>query len=113
MNMGTLLHELLHVLGLFHEHNRPDRDEFVIINYENILEDAKQNFVTLSWKEFGGVHAFRYFDYDSIMMYGEMAFSKNNNPTMVPRYGYILDPAYKNSLSSSDIETLRLMYSAR
>ena len=30
-DMGTSEHELLHVLGLDHEHNRPDRDDFILI----------------------------------------------------------------------------------
>lgn len=29
MDMGRILHELIHVLGFFHMHTAPDRDEFV------------------------------------------------------------------------------------
>lgn len=33
---GAVQHELLHVLGLFHEHTRPDRDDYVEVLWDNI-----------------------------------------------------------------------------
>ena len=32
----TPVHELVHTLGFVHEHTRPDRDDFISINYDNI-----------------------------------------------------------------------------
>nr|CAD2194551.1 unnamed protein product [Meloidogyne enterolobii] len=40
-----VLHELLHLLGLFHEHQRSDRDKYLKINYKNIRKGKKINFV--------------------------------------------------------------------
>lgn len=37
---GEVLHELLHVLGMQHEHQRPDRDDFVHV-CEDKLRDGK------------------------------------------------------------------------
>ena len=53
--MGTLntfevvVHELLHILGFRHEQNRPDRDQFVDIDWSNIREGAASNFFIDSW----------------------------------------------------------------
>ena len=33
---GVVIHELLHALGMTHEHCRADRNEFIRINMENI-----------------------------------------------------------------------------
>ena len=34
--VARVLHELFHVLGFFHEHTRPDRDDYVIVHKNNI-----------------------------------------------------------------------------
>lgn len=40
----TLIHELLHVLGLYHMHTAPDRDNYITVNFDNIQPAAKGNF---------------------------------------------------------------------
>ena len=36
-NVGNLCHELMHALGLHHEHTRPDRDQYVTIQWDNVV----------------------------------------------------------------------------
>ena len=42
---NTVLHELCHILGMEHEHQRPDRDDYVEINWTNIkVKNQKKSF---------------------------------------------------------------------
>ncbi len=33
---GVITHEILHALGMFHEHQRPDRDRYVVVYKDNV-----------------------------------------------------------------------------
>lgn len=51
------------------------------------------------------------FDYNSIMMYSNYAFSKNNKTTIVAKNGQVLlKSKTKSILDESDIERVNLLY---
>ncbi|KAF8764442.1 Astacin-like metalloprotease toxin 5 [Argiope bruennichi] len=104
-DFGTILHELLHVFGFEHEHNRPDRDEYLTIHWDNIEEEHKIQFEKLEpskykWNDFQ-------IDYESIMMYDSYSFSKNDLITIERKNGGEL--VRNNKLSEMDKEKLRLL----
>uniref|UniRef100_A0A915DSD1 Metalloendopeptidase n=1 Tax=Ditylenchus dipsaci TaxID=166011 RepID=A0A915DSD1_9BILA len=74
----VILHELLHLLGLYHEHQRPDRDNYITINSVNALKERLNNFNKALGAESFGLP----YDYASIMHYRGYTFSSNNQPVI-------------------------------
>ncbi|XP_018416719.1 PREDICTED: embryonic protein UVS.2-like [Nanorana parkeri] len=71
-------HEILHALGLQHEHVRKDRDNYIKVLWDNI-EDGYASSYEIS--DTLNIDLTKY-DYESIMHYAKTTFSKNNMPTM-------------------------------
>ena len=36
IRLGTAIHEILHAVGMNHEHQRYDRDSYIWVYYENV-----------------------------------------------------------------------------
>lgn len=81
----TVAHEIIHAMGFFHEHSRPDRDNYVTIVLENVVEPYKHNFDKIPSSLTFGVP----YDGLSIMHYPEDAFSKNKKPTIISKVGIL------------------------
>ncbi|XP_065201859.1 protein tolkin-like isoform X3 [Planococcus citri] len=71
---GIVVHELGHVIGFWHEHTRPDRDNHVQIVREHIMQGQEYNFNKLTDEEVNSLGL--PYDYESIMHYARNTFSK-------------------------------------
>ena len=49
---GIIQHELLHVLGLFHEQSQPDRDENITVLWDNITPGTGHNYYVFVTAEY-------------------------------------------------------------
>ena len=63
----VIAHEIGHALGLIHEHERSNRDNYINILYANIQSGRESNFDLESGSVWYGVY-----DFDSVMHYQEM-----------------------------------------
>ncbi|UYV76956.1 MEP1B [Cordylochernes scorpioides] len=109
-NIGTILHELGHVVGFEHEHSRSDRDDYLNIHWDNIMEGAEDQFAKLSPEDNWLITPF---DYRSVMLYGQGAFSRDGrSKTMTPveAGAVMLDVHNKFELSEYDIERINTLY---
>lgn len=107
---GTIMHEIGHSLGLWHEQSRPDRDQHVEIQFHKIKPANVHNFKMMKGIDALGTR----YDYLSMMHYGRSAFSKvrgditikTKDPNMQYKIGQ------RNGLSEIDMKELNLMYPA-
>ncbi|KAM9723513.1 meprin A subunit beta-like [Menidia menidia] len=105
----TTEHEILHALGFYHEQSRFDRDNFVTIVLENVLQGRENNFrkVDSDQSTTNGVP----YDYWSVMHYGKDFFTNGNGLTIITK-----DPKFQDvigqriEMSTSDVQELNLLY---
>ena len=118
---AQLIHELGHVVGLFHEQNRLDRDKQLKIDKTHVKDNFVDQFdrsaylcEDTAWD--GGSS----FDWASIMLYPPRAFSKDKQQTMIRigreddlDWGLASGPEYggvTTELSPGDVEAIKILY---
>jgi len=106
--IGTIIHEMMHAIGFFHEQSRADRDQYVRIDRENIRAGMENNFLSYDLNKITHLGA----DYDmcSVMHYGAKAFSKNGKPTIVQRVKGECTIGQRAAFSDTDIRKINTLY---
>ncbi|UJR19178.1 hypothetical protein I4U23_022308 [Adineta vaga] len=108
MSVGQYIHELGHAVGFGHEHQRPDRDYYVKMNWANIDPKFQYNYDKYSADYFTTMNM--PYDYYSIMHYPDYSYSSNGKPAFVPTYpGYNIH-AMNVKLTSTDIQKVKKYY---
>ena len=102
-SFSATVHEIGHVLGLWHEQSHLDKDKYVIIHEENILPGLEPNFDKETVVSSLGVP----YDINSIMHYNTTDFT-NTITISAKEKGFSFGVAPE--LSPSDIKQINLLY---
>ncbi len=105
--VATLLHEMGHATGFWHEQMRPDRDNYVTMNFNNMVTTVYSD----SQKQFDDMQPLTLYDWSSIMEYFAENFTKNGNPVIetIPA-GMTL--ANYVGYSAGDVDAIKRLYGA-
>lgn len=104
---GVVIHEFLHAAGFWHQQSASDRDEYVKIIWENIVDGHENNFNKYDESEVTDYGVA--YDYESIMHYSRTAFTKNGNDTIEPLQNVTV-LGQRKGFTEKDLIKLNKMY---
>jgi len=114
--VGTILHEMMHVAGFYHEHQRPDRDAYlksrVPDDFVSVLFDINN---AHQWVKGSRLWMLTPYDFQSIMHYP----IRNPKKAVLTFGGFrrleaqglgVTDPGRRDGFSADDVEGLKRLY---
>ncbi|KAK0423138.1 hypothetical protein QR680_007992 [Steinernema hermaphroditum] len=105
---GTIVHELMHSVGFFHEQSRTDRDQYIEIRWENVMKGADDQFERYGPSVIQDLG--EPYDYSSIMHYGPYAFSDNGKRTIVALKAGADRMGQRVAFSELDLKKINKLY---
>lgn len=102
----SVIHEIGHAVGFWHEHTRRDRNQYVKVLKENVISGLESNLAVQSTN----VMRIGPYDFLSVMHYRPYELSRNGQPVLTKLDGSIEGLSNPDGLSVLDVAALRAMY---
>ena len=77
--VGTIMHEMGHIIGLWHEQSRSDAATYITTSYSNVIKGSWGNFQP---QPDNYENLTTYYDYASLMQYPAFSFTRNGSPVI-------------------------------
>jgi len=113
-SVTTLLHEMGHIIGLYHEHTRTDSSSYVTVNYSNVIKGTWVPDFAVNTRN---QQLLTPYDYASVMQYPSYVDSRNGAPVIetipagIPLQGVEgLPGAGNQDYSAGDKEAIDRLY---
>ncbi|XP_055345006.1 uncharacterized protein LOC129592880 isoform X2 [Paramacrobiotus metropolitanus] len=109
-DLGAIQHEIMHALGIIHEQSRPDRDQYVFVNFANIQPDRASQAQFYTFSNPMVIDLGVPYDYLSVMHYPMNAFAVDKNtPSIMPIKKDVII-GNRVEMSSLDIKRINRLY---
>jgi hypothetical protein len=115
-SIATILHEMGHIIGLYHEQTRTDRDSYITMNYDNVIKGSWTSDFAVNTQN---QQLLTPYDYASVMQYPSFTLSRNGGPVIetipagIPLQGSEGVPGAGNQdYSAGDKEAILRLYGA-
>jgi Astacin (Peptidase family M12A)/Divergent InlB B-repeat domain len=113
-SIATILHEMGHIVGLYHEQTRTDRDGYVTMSYDNVIKGSWISDFAVNTQN---QQLLTPYDYASVMQYPAFTLSSNGGPVIetipagIPLQGTEGVPGVVNQdYSAGDKEAIKRLY---
>ncbi|MBL4634950.1 MAG: hypothetical protein JKY56_13845, partial [Kofleriaceae bacterium] len=112
---GAGIHEIVHAIGLIHEHARPKRDDFIRVEWSNVVGGENGSFAKGNLALIQGAPTYSDYDPYSVMHY-KSRFGGNylvdaNKPWFTSKIAGVSESQFgSNTLSAGDIAGVAAMY---
>ena len=117
-SFGLLVHEIMHSLGVYHQHSRPDRDSFILVNMLEIENVQQEDFIPRDtykkqYEKCTECKVSGDYDISSIMHYPAYLGIKNRT-VIVPKHGACdgseCSMGQRSQLSIGDVDNIQRLY---
>jgi hypothetical protein len=113
-SVSTILHEFGHIVGMYHEFTRTDRDSYVTMSYDNVIKGSWPYDFAINTQN---QQLLTPYDYASVMQYPSFTLSANGGPVIetipagIPLQGTEGVPGAGNQdYSAADKEAILRLY---